>query len=302
MAQTQSNTGRVIASPLARRIAKQLNINLAGMSGSGPRGRIVRADVEAVSRGAQAHGPISNNKALVAAAGHVPQATYTLEPHTTMRKVIAKRLTESKQTVPHFYLTIDCELDALLDMRARLNQKLEGEGVKLSVNDLIIKACALALMKVPAANASWTDEGVMKFHQADVSVAVAIPGGLITPVLRAADRKGLKELSSEMKALAERARAGKLMPEEYTGGSFSISNLGMFGIKDFAAIINPPQGAIIAVGAGEKRPVVKDGELTVATVMSCTLSVDHRVIDGAVGAEYLGAFKGFIEEPFLMMV
>jgi len=298
----QTSSNRIIASPLAKRVAAQMGIDLSKIAGSGPRGRIVRKDVES-ARGGNATAPLANNKSLITStAANLPQTTYTLEPHTTMRKVIAKRLTESKQTVPHFYLSVDCELDALMDMRTRLNQKLESDGVKLSVNDLIIKACALALAKVPAANASWTDDGVMKFHHADISVAVAIPGGLITPVLRAADKKGLKELSVEMKALAERARAGKLMPEEYTGGSFSISNLGMFGIKNFSAIINPPQGAILAVGAGEKRAIVKNNQLVAATVMSCTLSVDHRVIDGAVGAEWLAAFKSFIEEPFMMMV
>ncbi len=296
-----SSKSRIIASPLAKRLAKQMGVDLASISGSGPRGRIVRKDVEGAKSGSMAS-PIAMNKSLVTTGGQMPQSTFSVEPHTQMRKIIAKRLTESKQTVPHFYLTVDCELDALLDMRARLNKKLEGEGVKLSVNDLIIKACASALIKVPNANVSWSDEGMLKFHQADISVAVAIPGGLITPVIRGADRKGFKDISVEMKALAERAKAGKLTPEEYTGGSFSISNLGMFGIKDFSAIINPPQGAILAVGAGEKRPVVKDGELAVATIMSCTLSVDHRAIDGAVGAEWIAAFKGFIEEPFMMMV
>ncbi len=296
-----SAKSRIIASPLAKRLAKQMGVDLSGIAGSGPRGRIVRKDVEG-AKSSTAAGPIAMSKSLVTTGGQMPQSTFSVEPHTQMRKIIAKRLTESKQTVPHFYLTVDCELDALLDMRARLNKKLESEGVKLSVNDLIIKACASALIKVPNANVSWSDEGMLKFHQADISVAVAIPGGLITPVIRGADRKGFKDISVEMKALAERAKAGKLTPEEYTGGSFSISNLGMFGIKDFSAIINPPQGAILAVGAGEKRPVVKDGELTVATIMSCTLSVDHRAIDGAVGAEWIAAFKGFIEEPFMMMV
>ncbi len=296
-----SAKSRIIASPLAKRLAKQMGADLSGIAGSGPRGRIVRKDVEG-AKSSTAAGPIAMSKSLVTTGGQMPQSTFSVEPHTQMRKIIAKRLTESKQTVPHFYLTVDCELDALLDMRARLNKKLESEGVKLSVNDLIIKACASALIKVPNANVSWSDEGMLKFHQADISVAVAIPGGLITPVIRGADRKGFKDISVEMKALAERAKAGKLTPEEYTGGSFSISNLGMFGIKDFSAIINPPQGAILAVGAGEKRPVVKDGELTVATIMSCTLSVDHRAIDGAVGAEWIAAFKGFIEEPFMMMV
>ncbi len=292
---------RIIASPLAKRIAAQIGVDLTQISGSGPRGRIIRADVESASQSNRGK-PIAQNKSLVTATQNLPQAGYTLEPHTMMRKVIAKRLTESKQTVPHFYLTVDCQLDALLDMRVRLNKKLESDGVKLSVNDLIIKACASALMKVPNANVSWSDEGLLKYHQADISVAVAIPGGLITPIIRSADRKGFKDISVEMKSLAERAKAGKLMPEEYTGGSFSISNLGMFGIKDFAAIINPPQGAILAIGQGEQRAIAVDGQIKIATVMSCTLSVDHRAIDGAIGAEWLSAFKGFIEEPFLMMV
>jgi pyruvate dehydrogenase E2 component (dihydrolipoamide acetyltransferase) len=291
---------RIIASPLAKRIAAQMGVNLAGISGTGPRGRIIRLDVENAAKSG-ANKPIAQNKSLVA-ANNAPQSGYTLEPHSMMRKVIAKRLSESKQTVPHFYLTVDCKLDGLLEMRARLNKKLETDGVKLSVNDLIIKAVASALIKIPNANVSWSDEGLLKYHQADISVAVAIPGGLITPIIRNAERKGFKEISLEMKALAERAKAGKLQPEEYTGGSFSISNLGMYGIRDFAAIINPPQAAILAVGQGDQRAVVVDGEVQVANIMTCTLSVDHRAIDGAVGAEFIQAFKGFIEEPFLMMV
>jgi pyruvate dehydrogenase E2 component (dihydrolipoamide acetyltransferase) len=290
---------RIIASPLAKRVAAQMGVNLSGIAGTGPRGRIIRLDVENAAKSG-ANKPIANNKSLVAAT--TPQSGYTLEPHSMMRKVIAKRLSESKQTVPHFYLTVDCKLDGLLEMRARLNKKLESDGVKLSVNDLIIKAVASALVKIPNANVSWSDEGLLKYHQADISVAVAIPGGLITPIIRNAERKGFKEISLEMKALAERAKAGKLQPEEYTGGSFSISNLGMYGIRDFAAIINPPQAAILAVGQGDQRAIVADGEVQIANIMTCTLSVDHRAIDGAVGAEFIQAFKGFIEEPFLMMV
>lgn len=301
MLHTGSDKNRIVASPLAKRIAKQLGVDLSRVTGSGPRGRIVKADVETALRGGSAGAPLSSNKALVTQAGAAP-AAYTVEPHTQMRRVIAKRLLESKQTVPHFYLTVDCDMDELMAMRAKLNKKLEKDGVKLSVNDLIIKAAAQALVKVPNANSSWSEEGVLRYHSADISVAVAIPGGLITPVIRAADRKGFKDISIEMKALAEKARAGKLTPEEYSGGTFSISNLGMFGIKDFAAIINPPQGCILAVGAGEERAVVRDGEIVIRTVMSCTLSVDHRVVDGAVGAEWMQAFKGYIEEPFLMMV
>ena len=225
---------------------------------------------------------------------------YAEQPNTTMRKTIARRLGEAKQTVPHFYLTIDCEVDSLLAVRKELNAR--GEDYKLSVNDFVIRAVALALKKVPAANASWTDEAILLYQHADVSVAVATPSGLITPIIKQAEAKGLAEISNEMKDLAVRARDGKLLPEEYQGGSFSVSNLGMFGIKEFAAIINPPQGCILAVGAGQQRPVVKDGALAVATVMSCTLSVDHRVVDGAIGAEFLAAFKTLIEDPLAMLL
>jgi pyruvate dehydrogenase E2 component (dihydrolipoamide acetyltransferase) len=217
-----------------------------------------------------------------------------------MRKVIAKRLTEAKQTVPHFYLTIDCEVDALLKVRADLNGR--SDAYKLSVNDFVIRAVALALKKVPAANASWGEEAIKRYTDVDISVAVATPNGLITPIVHHADHKGLAAISNEMKELAAKARDGKLKPEEFQGGGFTISNLGMFGVKEFAAIINPPQGCILAVGAGEQRPVVKGGALAVATVMSCTLSVDHRVVDGAVGAEFLAAFKKLIEDPLSMLL
>jgi len=217
-----------------------------------------------------------------------------------MRKVIAKRLLESKQTVPHFYLTVECEVDALLAVRKDLNAR--SDAYKISVNDFVIRAMALALRKVPAANASWTDAATLQYNTVDVSVAVAVDGGLVTPVVRNADNKGLAQISEEMKDFAARARDGKLMPEEYQGGSFSISNLGMYGISDFSAIINPPQAGILAVGAGEQRPVVKDGALAVATMMNCTMSCDHRVIDGAIGAELLGAFKGLIEDPLTMLL
>jgi pyruvate dehydrogenase E2 component (dihydrolipoamide acetyltransferase) len=229
---------------------------------------------------------------------------YRLEPANNMRKTIARRLSEAKQTVPHFYLTVDCELDALLGLRKELNASGEKSGAyKLSVNDFVIRAVALALKQVPEANASWDEAGaILYYDKADISVAVATPNGLITPVIKDAGAKGLAAISGEMKDLAGRARDGKLTPEEYQGGGFSISNLGMFGIKDFAAIINPPQGCILAVGAGEQRPVVKDGALAVATVMSCTLSVDHRVVDGAVGAQFLAAFKRLIEEPLTMLL
>ena len=218
-----------------------------------------------------------------------------------MRKTIARRMVQSKSTVPHFYETIDVELDTLLAARKQINDNAP-DGVKISVNDFIIKAVATALMRVPDANAAYTEEGVLKFSQADISVAVAIPGGLITPIIREADRKGLAAISAEMADLAKRARDGKLKPMEFTGGTFSISNLGMFGIKQFDAVINPPLGAILAVGAGEQRPVVKNGELAIATVMSCTLSCDHRVIEGAVGAQFLAAFKPLIENPSLMLL
>jgi pyruvate dehydrogenase E2 component (dihydrolipoamide acetyltransferase) len=218
-----------------------------------------------------------------------------------MRRVIAERMTESKTTVPHFYLTVDCEIDELLKVRAELNTRIAPD--KISVNDIVIRACALALREVPEANVSWEGDGMMRHHAAvDVSVAVAIEGGLITPIVRSADTKGLVEIAQEMRDLAERARDGKLAPEEYQGGSFSISNLGMFGIKQFDAVINPPQAAILAVGAGEQRPVVKDGEIVPATVMSCTLSVDHRVVDGAIGARLLGAIKRYIEYPPAMLL
>ena len=300
--------GRVFASPLARRMAEQASIDLAAISGSGPNGRIVKADIEAAIAGgvgapAAIPAPISAPAALPAAApsADVPgMPSYDATPNTTMRKVIARRLTESKQFAPHFYMTVDCEIDSLLATRKKLNEKLT-DG-KVSVNDLVIKAAAIALKQVPAANASWTETETRVYHSVDISVAVAIEGGLITPVIRGAQNKGLAEIASEMKDLATRARDGKLMPEEYQGGTFSISNLGMFGIKEFAAVINPPQGAILAVGAGEQRPVVKDGALAIATVMSCTLSVDHRVVDGAIGAAFMAAFKKLIEDPLTMLL
>ena len=226
--------------------------------------------------------------------------SYRLEPLSSMRKVIASRLSESKQTVPHFYLTMECQLDELLKVRKELNGR--SDAYKISVNDFVIRAAALALMKVPAANASFDPEGLLYYDHADISVAVATPSGLITPIVKAAETKGLATISKEMKDLAGRAREGKLTPEEYQGGSFSVSNLGMFGVKEFAAIINPPQGCILAVGAGEQRPVIKDGAVSIATAMNCTLSVDHRVVDGAVGAEFLAAFKKLIEDPLSMLL
>ena len=290
---------RVKASPLAKRVAEQEGVNLKSVQGSGPNGRIVRADVLASKSG-------KGGRSFASAPMDLSRDDYGMPAfealkNSNVRKVIAKRLSESKQQVPHFYLTLDCELDALLDARKHIN----GHGkdaYKISVNDMIIKASAMALRDVPAANASWAEDAIRQYNTVDISVAVAIDGGLITPIIRSAEKKHLIEISGEMKALADKARAGKLQPTEFTGGTFSISNLGMFGIKDFAAIVNPPQGAILAVGAGEERAVVKHGQLAVANVMSVTLSVDHRVVDGAVGAQFLGAFKKYIESPGLLFV
>ncbi|MBO6777968.1 MAG: pyruvate dehydrogenase complex dihydrolipoamide acetyltransferase [Marinibacterium sp.] len=307
---------RIFASPLARRIAAQKGLDLAQISGTGPRGRIVKADVEgATAAPTQAAAPAAAPApaAIPVAAPTGPSADtiakmyadrgYDEIPLDGMRKTIAARLTEAKQTIPHFYLRRDIQLDALLKFRGDLNKQLEGRGVKLSVNDFIIKACALALQTVPAANAVWAGDRILQLKPSDVAVAVAIDGGLFTPVLKDADAKSLSALSSEMKDLAARARDRKLAPHEYQGGSFAISNLGMFGIDNFDAVINPPHGAILAVGSGVKKPVVgKDGELTVATVMSVTLSVDHRVIDGALGAELLKAIVEYLENPMLMLV
>jgi pyruvate dehydrogenase E2 component (dihydrolipoamide acetyltransferase) len=309
---------RIMASPLAKRMAQQAGVDLATLKGSGPGGRVVKADIDAaLARGPAARpaAPAATPAPVAPVAMQAPKpapaasvaggAPYQLVPHTTMRKVIARRLTEAKQTIPHFYLTIDCEIDALLKLRADLNAKApeKGEGAyKLSVNDFVIRAAALGLKKVPAANASWSDDGVLMYQQADISVAVAIPGGLITPIIWHADSKGLAAISNEMKTLGAKARDGKLQPEEYQGGTFSVSNLGMYGIKQFEAVINPPQGCILAVGAGEQRPVVKNGALAIATVMSCTLSVDHRVVDGAIGAEFLAALKKLIEDPITMLL
>jgi len=301
---------RIFASPLAKRLAQQHGLDLSRVVGSGPHGRVVKSDIDKVAAGGTAKAAPAGAKAPPAAPS-VPgfqafgEPEFELHPHSMMRKTIARRLQESKQFVPHFYLTIDCEIDRLLKVREEVNAGApkEGKGAfKLSVNDFVIKACAVALKQVPAANASWSDEGVKMYKSADISVAVAIPNGLITPIIRHAEDKRLSDISAEMKDLAGRAKGGKLKPEDYTGGSFSLSNLGMFGIKDFAAIVNPPQGCIMAVGAGELRPVVKNGALAVATVMSCTLSVDHRVVDGAIGAEYLAAFRKLIENPLAMLV
>jgi pyruvate dehydrogenase E2 component (dihydrolipoamide acetyltransferase) len=312
----QRNDGdRVFASPLARRMAEKAGVDLAGIAGTGPRGRIVKADIEKVLAGGVPERPASSVAAQAPTAGGQPAAVYvpptpapvpvtagaTKEPVSNMRKVIARRLVESKQTIPHFYLTIDCAIDRLLALRKELNAR-DGADYKLSVNDFVIRAAALALHKVPDANASWAGDGLVRYASVDVSVAVALDAGLITPIVARADTKGLAEISREMKDLAARARDGKLKPEEYQGGTFSISNLGMFGIREFSAIINPPQSAILAVGAGEQRPVVRDGALAVATMMSCTLSCDHRVVDGALGARLLNVFRGFIEDPVTMLL
>ncbi len=307
-----ANGTRIFASPLARRIAAEKGLDIAAVTGSGPHGRIIRHDVEeAIAKGVTSAKPAAAAQPAAAKAPAIPgtqgfgEGAFDLVPHTNMRKTIARRLQESKQFVPHFYLTVDFEIDRLLALREEINAAApkEGEGAyKLSVNDFIIKACAVALKLVPAANASWSDDGVKMYKTADISVAVAIPGGLVTPIIRAAESKSLTQISAEMKALAKRAKEGKLKPEDYTGGSFSLSNLGMFGIKNFSAIINPPQACILAVGAGEQQAVVRNGQVAVATIMSGTLSVDHRVVDGAIGAEYMAALKRLIEKPLGMLV
>ena len=296
---TQSKAGeRIFASPLARRIAADQGVDLASLAGSGPHGRILRRDVEAAeTRQSSAGGAaMPANAPMLAVAG-----ASTVEANSQMRRIIAQRLQESKANAPHFYLTVDCEIDNLLAARRMMNEQA-GEGVKISVNDLVIRAAAMALIAVPKANASWEGENTRYFQHADIAMAVAVDGGLVTPVVWAAEQKGLAALSGITRDLALRAREGKLAPEEFSGGSFTISNLGMYGIREFAAVINPPQGAILAVGAGEERPVVRDGQLAVATVMSVTLSADHRVVDGAVGAEWLQAFKGYIQQPVTMLL
>ena len=319
-----SGDGRTFASPLARRIAKDSGVDLSAVTGTGPHGRVVKADVEAaISGGGAKAAPASKAPAGAPAAAPAAkgmsdeqvlklfeEGSYELIPHDNMRKTIARRLVEAKSTIPHFYLTLDCEIDALLALRAQLNaaapvrktEKGDVPAYKLSVNDMIIKAMALALTAVPDANVSWTDQAMVKHKHADVGVAVSIPGGLITPIIRQADIKTLSVISNEMKDLAGRARNRKLKPEEYQGGTSAVSNLGMFGIKDFSAVINPPHATILAVGAGEERAVVKNGEIKIANVMSVTLSTDHRAVDGALGAELLSAFKRFIENPMGMLV
>jgi pyruvate dehydrogenase E2 component (dihydrolipoamide acetyltransferase) len=287
---SSSSNNRIIASPLAKRIASQENIDLSNVSGTGPRGRIIKDDVLGADQTAPANQHAPNTYG---------ESGYKDAPIGSMRKVIAKRLTESKQTVPHFYLSVDVQIDKLLSARKELNQAIELE--KITVNDFVLKACAQALVEVPEANASWMGDSIRLYQNADISVAVALEEGLITPIVRAANLKSLRSISIEVKDLVQKAKNGKLKPEEFQGGSFSLSNLGMYGIDQFQAIINPPQGCILAVGAGIQKPVVQDGTLKSATVMNCTLSVDHRVIDGKVGALLLGAIKKYLENPVLML-
>ncbi|MDX1103408.1 pyruvate dehydrogenase complex dihydrolipoamide acetyltransferase [Sinorhizobium medicae] len=308
---------RIFSSPLARRLAREAGIDLSAIAGSGPHGRVIKKDVEAAASGGAA------KTAAAPAAAPAPSApakgmsedavlklfepgSYELVPHDGMRKTIAKRLVESKQTIPHFYVSVDCELDALLALRAQLNSaapEKDGKSVyKLSVNDMVIKALALALRDVPDANVSWTDQNMVKHKHADVGVAVSIPGGLITPIIRQAELKSLSAISNEMKDLGKRAKERKLKPEEYQGGTTAVSNMGMMGVKNFAAVVNPPHATILAVGAGEERVVVKNKETVIANVMTVTLSTDHRCVDGALGAELLAAFKRYIESPMGMLV
>ncbi len=308
---------RIFVSPLARRMAKQAGLDLSGIKGSGPNGRIIRSDIEAAQKG----GPVAAAVPAAAPAASAPAAApaaiapprpaapitapHRLVPNSTMRKVISRRLLESHQGTPFFFVTLDIEIDALLKLRAELNAKSPKDGAgafKLSVNDLVIKAAAATLRRVPKMNASYTEDAIIMYDDVDISVAVSIPDGLITPIIRKADQTGLASISTQMKDLGARAKSGKLRPEEFQGGTFSISNLGMFGTKQFTAIVNPPQAAILAVGAGEKRPVVKNDALAIATVMTCTLTVDHRVADGAVGAEWMAEFKKIVEDPLTLML
>ncbi|MFM1814714.1 MAG: hypothetical protein RLZ98_1409 [Pseudomonadota bacterium] len=315
---TVSGGGRIFASPLARRLAKTQGLDIARISGSGPHGRVVKSDVEAAAKTGQGGTAVATTSGALERAGMsveampdkqimalYEQGTFDVVPHDGMRRIIAQRLTQSKQTVPHFYLNIDCRLDQLLQARERINAAAPKEGpraFKLSVNDFIIKALALALQQVPGANATWTEQGMLRHRHSDVGVAVAIEGGLFTPVIRHAELKTLGEISNEMKDLAARARNRRLAPHEYQGGTTSISNLGMYGIESFDAVINPPHATILAVGAGQKKPIVVDDTIEVATVMACTLSCDHRVVDGALGAQLLNAFKALIEDPVRMLV
>jgi pyruvate dehydrogenase E2 component (dihydrolipoamide acetyltransferase) len=317
-----SSGNRTFASPLARRLAKEAGVDVSAISGTGPHGRVVKKDVETAVAGgglkpaaaaapsaaapAPAAAPLAKGPSDEAVLKNFAEGSYELVPHDGMRKTIAKRLQESKQTIPHFYVSVDCELDALLALRAQLNASApekDGKPVyKLSVNDMVIKAMALALRDVPEANVSWTEANMVKHKHADVGVAVSIPGGLITPIIRSAETKSLSAISNEMKDLGARAKSRKLKPEEYQGGTTAVSNMGMMGVKNFAAVVNPPHATILAVGAGEERVVVKKGQMVVANVMTVTLSTDHRAVDGALGAELLGAFKRYIENPMGMLV
>jgi pyruvate dehydrogenase E2 component (dihydrolipoamide acetyltransferase) len=306
--------GRIFVSPLARRLAAQAQLDLRSITGTGPHGRIVQHDVEAaIKRGPSRPpapttavpavasvapaGTVLSKAQVFALAGNTP---YTEIPMTGMRRTVARRMVEAKTTIPHFYLTIDCDIDPLLRVRSDLVEA--GGGTKLSVNDFVIKAAALALRKIPRANASYSDEAILLWNEVNIAVAVALDDGLITPIVKNADTKRLPEISAEMRDLGARARTGKLKLAEFQGGTFSLSNLGMYGIRDFAAVINPPHGCILAIGAGEQRPVVKNGALAVGTVMSCTLACDHRVVDGAVGAQYLAEFKKFVEHPAILLL
>ncbi len=277
---------KIFATPLAKRIASMKGIDLSRISGSGPRGRIIKADLDSVKSGEVGRSTVGSR----------------LIPHSSMRKVIARRLCESKQTVPHFYLSMDCNITELLNSRSKINQSLENKGCKISVNDIVIKACAMALKKHPAANASWQEDGMLLYNDVDISVAVAIEDGLITPIVLNADQKDITSISQEMKSLASRAKAGQLQPSEFQGGGFSISNLGMYGVKQFNAIINPPQACILAVGAAEDKPVVQNGQIVSAKIMNITLSCDHRVVDGALAAELLSTIKNMLECPVLMFI
>ena len=300
-----SGGARIFASPLAKRIAAEKGLNLSGIKGSGPNGRIVKADVENAKPGAAAAAAPAPRPAT-APTPSAGQPVFVAPgdsrvPHTSVRKVIARRMLESKQTVPHFYLTVELEIDALLAARQAINAVTEKKGAKVSVNDMVIKACAKALRDHPECNASWTEDEMIQYGAVDISVAVATDRGLITPIVRNADMKGLAQIATEMKDLAARAKVGKLKLEEFQGGGFTISNLGMFGVKDFAAIINPPQAMILAVGAGEERPVVRKGQVVVRNMMNCTLAVDHRVVDGAMGAQFLQTLRSYVEQPAAML-
>ena len=286
-----SNSSRLFATPLAKRLAKHMDIDLSLLKGSGPNGRILKFDVE----------NFKGDKKLNTNQVSISNDTSEIVKNSSMRKTIAERLVKSKNEAPHFYLSIDCNIEELLKARSSINSMSNGE-YKISVNDMIIKAASATLIKVPKANASWENENTRYFKNTDISVAVAIEGGLITPIVKNVELKGLQEISQDMKVLAQKAKEGKLMPEEYVGGSFSISNLGMYGIKEFSAVINPPQGCILAVGAGEQRAIVINNQISIATMMTVTLSCDHRVVDGAVGAEFLSKFKEFIENPSLMLL